>query len=587
MLDLSRCPVKPYDHQIVGVEALVKMDDPATGRIFPGCFALFDEMGAGKTLQTIAAAQVLFERNELDKVIVVAPASVRPVWFDPELGELKKHLWPDLPARISEYHGRIRQWTSGPKAERVLRWAITNYDFIRDKARLKFLMRFADSRTLLVLDESSAVKGHRSKQTRACEKLRKVCGRVVLLNGTPIANNPLDLYAQGRLMDPRILDSETFTHFRAKYAIVVGGYGFPKITGWQNLDELQKKMAPYVLRRLKEDCLDLPSKLPAVSLTVTMDDEEWAPYKQMRDEMVAWLSSDKVGVASQAAIKAMRLAQITSGFLGGVQELEEDELLDDELTEPSVNIFDDRPSFIPRGAEAGRPPWVKAQAGRVQRPVQRSLPLVEVDNLGPRPDPSKVIDGIMDVGRSKLNFFIEWLGARLSEDKNFKLLAWCRFRPELARLVAEVKRVYPHVPIEEIRGGQKKGERQRALRLLDPRTAPKGPAIVAGTPASGSMGLNLTAAHTVIYLSNDYRPLTRQQSEDRVHRPGQVNHVSYFDVVAVGPRGQRTVDHLIAKSLREKWDVATLTTSAWVSALTDEEPVTSVVFEPTEEDDDE
>jgi SNF2 family DNA or RNA helicase len=81
------------------------------------------------------------------------------------------------------------------------------------------------------------------------------------------------------------------------------------------------------------------------------------------------------------------------------------------------------------------------------------------------------------------------------------------------------------------------------------------------------MGLNLTAAHTVMYLSNDYSLKTRLQSEDRVHRPGQTNVVSYYDVVATGPDGQKTIDHHIIKALREKNDIATWTTSAWLAAL--------------------
>jgi len=123
------------------------------------------------------------------------------------------------------------------------------------------------------------------------------------------------------------------------------------------------------------------------------------------------------------------------------------------------------------------------------------------------------------------------------------------------------------VIVGEIRGGQKKEERAAALRLLDPRTAPDGPVIVCGTPASGSMGLNLASAHTVVYLSNDHSLKTRLQSEDRVHRPGQINHVSYYDVLATGPQGQQTIDHVIIKALRNKEALATWTTQAWVDAL--------------------
>ena len=90
-----------------------------------------------------------------------------------------------------------------------------------------------------------------------------------------------------------------------------------------------------------------------------------------------------------------------------------------------------------------------------------------------------------------------------------------------------------------------------------------------GTPATGSMGLTLTAAHTVVYLSNDFSLKTRLQSEDRAHSPGLVEHVSYFDFVAHGPNGQKTIDHGVVKALQTKESIANFTTSAWLDILGD------------------
>jgi SNF2 family DNA or RNA helicase len=99
---------------------------------------------------------------------------------------------------------------------------------------------------------------------------------------------------------------------------------------------------------------------------------------------------------------------------------------------------------------------------------------------------------------------------------------------------------------------------------------PEGPVVVIGTPASGAMGLNLTAAHTVVYISNDFSLKTRLQSEDRVHRPGQMFPTSYFDIIATGPAGQKTIDHTVVKSLKAKLELATFTTSAWIQVLMEE-----------------
>jgi len=70
-------------------------------------------------------------------------------------------------------------------------------------------------------------------------------------------------------------------------------------------------------------------------------------------------------------------------------------------------------------------------------------------------------------------------------------------------------------------------------------------------PRVGGYGLTLTASHTVIYYSNNYDLEVRMQSEDRAHRIGQVNKVTYIDLMV-----EKTVDELIIKSLRNKINLA-------------------------------
>ena len=72
-----------------------------------------------------------------------------------------------------------------------------------------------------------------------------------------------------------------------------------------------------------------------------------------------------------------------------------------------------------------------------------------------------------------------------------------------------------------------------------------------GQPTTGGYGITLTAAHTVIYYSNNYDLEVRLQSEDRAHRIGQTNKVTYIDLVSPG-----TIDEKILKALRSKIDLA-------------------------------
>jgi hypothetical protein len=542
------------DHVKIGVRAIL-----ANPYLFNT-----DEMGAMKTAQCIIGAQMLFQQGIIDKVLVIAPSSVfKDVWFDDEIGQLKLHLF--TPSVIQLYHSKTRSWMWGVEPTTsdtpTLGWVIANYEFIRRKERLEPLLELVDDKTLLILDESSAVKSYRAATTQACMELRwksvrharTRAGRVILLNGTPIANNPMDLFSQSNLLHPNILDCSGVTKFRARYAEMGGfvvhtawGSRSTQIVGWKRLDDLQRRLAPYVLRRMKKDCLDLPPVLPAVTLNATLSKETWKIYKEMRDEMVAWLQNSSVSVAPQTITKILRLSQITSGFIGGL--------------EPEV--------YDPEAMQDGRPDWLDFNSPNDSAGAAVNNPDPGRDNVRNHP--------VQEIGREKLDVLLEFIEQRLEVDPNLKLLTWCRFIPELSRLFAELAVKFPQFQLGSIAGKSllgkhKKDERMEALRLLHPQTAPEGPAAVGGTFGTGSLGLNLTACHTVVNMSFDYAYWKFVQGMARVDRPGQVNPVSTFDIVAVGPKGEKTVDHSIVRARRGKEDVAVMMTSAWwINALRDE-----------------
>ena len=550
-LDLSHCRLPPFKHQLDGIKALVTHP----------FFALFDEMGAGKTKQLIDAACVLYMNGVIDRVIVVAPASVRTgVWYDEELGELARHLWNNIPCNITEFHAKIRTRKQGPltvEGEPRFKWIVTNYEFVRPveytkektarkkDARLAQLLPYCTKKTLLVLDESSEVKNSKAAQSKACMQMREKCGRVALLNGTPISNSPGDMFSQGNIMSKSILNCPSYTQFCGRYAIMkpvlgAGGKaltsprGFPvkTVDSWTNIDDIQRRFAPYVLRRLKKDCLDLPAKLEPVMLTMPIVGPRWTQYKQMRDQLVVWLSTTEASQAPQAMTKIMRLAQLTSGFIGGVEDVDFGENLFDD---PNL---DEAPDYIDA--------LTQPVAGRRRAPVEP----------------------VQEVGSEKQDLFMNWLAERIAEDSSFKVVVRSRFRPEMLRLKNALER-WGVPAVGAIMGGQSRDARRDALRLLDPRTAPNGPVVVIMSVGAGAMGLNLTAAHTMFTLSNDFSLRYRLQSDDRIHRPGQVWPCSYYDLVATGPQGQKTIDHKTLAALLAKHDLATMTTSAWLSVLRD------------------
>jgi hypothetical protein len=512
----------PYQHQVEGVHRILTRP----------YMMLADEMGAGKTKQIIDAACLMRTAGIINRVLVLAPASVRSVWFDEELGEIAKHAHESLNIRDIEVHTHPRLWQRG---EGGLDFFVSNYDWARDtvinskpprpRGNLAELAALCGPGTLLVADESTAVKNYKSEQTKATLLLRNLCGRVVLMNGTPISNSPADLFAQSFIMHPGILGYGTWSQFKSAHAMF-GGFKGKEIIGWRDLEGIQEKMKPFVLRRLKRNCIDLPDRLEPVFYQVPLSEKSWRIYCQMRDELVAWLESGMVSVASQAAVKALRLSQITSGFVGGVERA---------LPEDAMDALAGRPEWVPQTSEEGRG---------------------ELDFLDSN-----------EIGREKLDAFEDWLGDRLREDPSFKCVVWVRFRQELRRLLASVAAKYPQVKTGAVIGGQPKTERAVALRLVHPDSAPPEPVVVAATTGAGGTGHNFAGAWANYYMSTSYSLYHFLQSRERMDRMGQTRNIWEGRLIATGPRGQRTIDRTIVEALERKENLATWTTSAWVREL--------------------
>lgn len=576
-LDFSRCRLPPFKHQAQDVAWLLERP-----------YALVaSEMRTGKTKIVIDAAQFLFVQGKIDRVIVVAPAPVRDVWADRTLGELAKHMWKGLPATVIEYHSRVRTWHwehaggggTGEKL-RTLDWLVTNYEFLRADRRLEQTLEICDERTLLVLDESAYVKNWKAQQTEACKQLRALCGRIWMLNGTPIVHSPLDLFSQGNLLHPSILDCRYVTHYKARYALedVVRGAGgkaltnprgnaIKRIAGWTNLEDLQRRFAPIAVRRLQRDCLDLPPKLDPVTITAQLAPKTWKAYKDMRDEMVAWLSDEVVVSPATAAQKVMRLAQITSGVLGGAEDANVD-----AVDEESLGIApEDYHAVERRGFHADQefaedrrhsPGEVGRQAAEDDRPTGTNERLAERTD---RKDP-------VEVGREKLDACLWFMRQQLEQNPTAKVAFFCRFVPEARRLQqAFIENFGVEMLVGLIVGGQPKADRLQALALVHPDTAPKdAPAAVVCTYGTASFGMNFSACSACVAVSSQYSAGLHAQSMDRAYGPQMQGPLALFDVVAVGPKGQHTIDHKVIEARRAGEDVASWTASAWVKALREE-----------------
>ena len=305
-LDWSRCKFQPLVHQRIGVHSLLENKR----------FAILDEQGACKTKQIIDAACFLYEQGKIDTVLVMCPAQVKDVWIHPKYSQIVEHSF--VKGVIREFYTGIEEL---PDKSRGLTWVITSLELLRrDKPRMMLKALLKPRKFWAVVDESSAIANWKAEQTKGAEYVAKGAARRTILNGTPYGNSIIGIYSQFHWLDPTILGFKNFYAFRNHHT-TLGGFMGKQIMSYQNVEELQEKIKPFQLRRLKRDCIDLPPKMNAPLREVRLSKKTWEIYCSMRKDFVAYLNDlDKVSIVSSAPVKALRLAQICSGFLGGIDD---------------------------------------------------------------------------------------------------------------------------------------------------------------------------------------------------------------------------------------------------------------------------
>jgi len=152
--------------------------------------------------------------------------------------------------------------------------------------------------------------------------------------------------------------------------------------------------------------------------------------------------------------------------------------------------------------------------------------------------------------RSIKNNRIEELLSLLEETNDKKIIIWAIYRYDIQEIERQLRKKYGEESVTTFYGDTKSENRQELVDKFQDMNSPL--RFFVANPQTGGYGLTLTASHTVIYYSNSYDLEIRLQSEDRAHRIGQEEKVTYIDLMA-----EKTVDEKIVKSLRNKINLAT------------------------------
>lgn len=220
-------------------------------------FALFMEMGTGKTFTTIALAGHRFNHYRIDAVLVICPTSIKAVW-DQEV-----EIMSPVPAIAHVHMSGANRATEGftEMACEQLKYLVIGVEGLSQGAVADLARTFVKKHDcLVVVDESSRIKNADASRTKKAIALGDSAEYRMILTGTPITQGIVDLYGQFRFLGQHIIGLKSFFVFRNMYCIM-GGFQGKKILGYQNEDMLMNKIAPYVYQVKKEECLDLPDKV--------------------------------------------------------------------------------------------------------------------------------------------------------------------------------------------------------------------------------------------------------------------------------------------------------------------------------------
>src|SRR5690606_22866094 len=236
---------------------------------------------------------------------LVAPKSVLPVW-EREFG-----VFAAFPYHVKVLEGSIaereRQLT-GKWPDGVLRVAVVNYEATWRMEQA--LARFVQG-GMIIADESHRIKTPGAQQSKAMGRLGQVAAYRLMLTGTPVTQNPLDLWSQYRFLDPTIFP-RSFYAFRARYA-VMGGYQNYQVVGFKNLDELVEKAHKIAFRITRAECLDLPPEIPQ-NVPVTLGSRARTVYREIEEQALAMLDGGAVSTPN-ILTQLLRLQQVTGGHV--------------------------------------------------------------------------------------------------------------------------------------------------------------------------------------------------------------------------------------------------------------------------------
>jgi SNF2 family DNA or RNA helicase len=472
--------MKPlFDHQVKAIEFLQQ-------RRYIG--GLYWEMGCGKCRAVIEAFKALRMQDRSVKMVVVAPLSILEAGWGADIKEFSDFTYFNA-------HGVNGKSSLVPDQlkEDIL---LINFEGMLQKKNTHITKHIRTN--LLVIDESSRMKNHKTATTKTLLSWRSLPKYKIIMSGTPAPNSPMEYWAQIEFLQEWALH-KSFFGFRNTYFHLQRGSQTMQIQrgavmskqvmreilskGWkyeitpENLKLLMQRINPIVSWAKKAECLDLPDQVDEIRL-IEMGPAQARNYKDMVHDLITEIRGNAV-TAQVALAKVMKLREITSGFAidaGGVEQ--------------SIGV-----------------------SGSTECPK-----IGELEDL-------------------------------LDEIGDQQVIIWACFKWDIRRIVSFLEEKYgPGCAVTlysdtkdhlaSIQDFQRGSSSTSKVRFL------------VANPHSAAHGLTFVNCSMQVFFSLDYSYEYYEQAKARTHRAGQVNKCTYVHLLARG-----TIDEDILKCLKGKGDM--------------------------------
>lgn len=252
-----------YPYQKIGVQFLINNNGKAL---------LADAPGVGKSFQALA----YIAHNKISKTLIVCPASVKGAW------ESETEKWT-----------RLKPFVINSKTNLTMdilndhNIFIINYDILA-----KFLSTFLVARfDSLVVDECQYIKSASAKRSKCVKMIAQKIPSIILLSGTPLLNRPVELFNSLNLIDP--VNWSDYYRFTKKFCNGHQGPWGYDVSGASNIEELQRSISHYFLRRTKDDVLkELPPKT-FIDIPIELENGARSKYRYAEESFIEYLRDVK------------------------------------------------------------------------------------------------------------------------------------------------------------------------------------------------------------------------------------------------------------------------------------------------------